>query len=172
MEWRAGIRLAESWTAVLVDKPFAQAASTNGVFIQGDSNYTVGAGPHFGAELDRRDLRTGLSFVMKVDIADTFTRIRQLFAASTTTLMPSGAPLRGVFAQSFWNQVPILNYQIGVGWRPPSYPNVKFFVGYVYEYWWQIASNMNFVNPFTTLTGATRGAMDNQGIVFQAGVNW
>jgi len=168
MEWRAGIRLAETWINTRVDEPFAKAAAGTGVFAAGDSNYTVGAGPHFGVELDRRVPQSGLLFVAKLDIANTFTRERQLFAASTTTLSPTGVPVRGVYTQNFWQQVPILNYQVGVGWQPPRYPNVKLFVGYVYEFWWQVASNSNI----TPLNGGTRGFFDNQGLVFQAGVNW
>jgi hypothetical protein len=171
LEWRAGVRLAETWTRVLVDKPFAQAAATNGVFIQGDSNYTVGAGPHFGVQINRRDLPTGLTFVAKMDIADTFTRVMQEFAASTTTFTAAGRPLRRFYTQNFWNQVPILNYQVGMGWQPPSHPNVRFYVGYIYEFWWQYASNMNFLNPYTT-QGATRGSFSNQGVVLQATWNW
>jgi hypothetical protein len=172
LEWRAGVRLANSWTDVLVDKPFAQAAATNGVFIQGTNNYTIGAGPHFGAQVERLDPRTGISFIAKIDIADTFSRLRQMFAASTTTLTASGLPVRGAYGQNFWNQIAILNYQVGLGWRPPQYPNVKLFAGYVYEYWFQAASNMTFVNPFTTPQGASRGAFDNQGIALQIGVNY
>jgi hypothetical protein len=171
LEWRAGIRLQETWATVRVDKPFDEAAATNRVFIQGDSNYTVGAGPHFGLAVDRKDIPTGLSFVMKLDIADTFTRVRQLFAASTTTIGADGRPERGAFTQNFWNQVPILNYQVGIGWTPPANPNISLYMGYVYEFWWQLASNMNFLNPFTT-QGATRGSMDNQGLFFQAQVKF
>src|SRR5262249_30087960 len=85
MEWRAGIRLAEPWIVNRVDKPFTQAAATNGVFTAFNSNYTVGAGPHFGLELDRKVPQWGLSFVMRLDIANTFTRVRQRYSATTTT---------------------------------------------------------------------------------------
>jgi hypothetical protein len=171
LEWRAGIRLAESWTDVRADKPFADAAATNGVFIQGSSNYTVGAGPHFGVVMDRKDVNTGLSFIMKFDIADTFTRIRQLFGTASTTLTASGAPVRGAFTQNFWNQIPILNYQVGLGWQPPQNPNISLYAGYVYEFWWQFASNMNFLNPFAN-QGATRGSFGNQGLVLQVQVRF
>jgi hypothetical protein len=169
MEWRAGIRLAETWIDSRVDQPFAKAAAGPGVFAERASNYTVGAGPHFGVGLDRKDPQSGLSFVMKLDIANTFTRVRQLFSASTTTLTPAGRPERGVYTQNFWQQVPILNYQVGLGWQPPRYPNVKLFAGYVYEFWWQVASNSNITpnNP-----GGTRGFFDNQGVVLQVGVNF
>lgn len=172
LEWRAGVRLANSWTDNLVDKPFGMAAMSNHVFIQGDNNFTIGAGPHFGVRVERLDPKTGVFFVGKLDIADTFSRVRHMFAFSSTTLNPDGTPVRGAFGQTFWNQVPILNYQVGVGWKPPQYPNIKFYLGYVYEFWFQMASNMTYTDPFQTLTGATRGAMSNQGIVLQVGVNY
>jgi hypothetical protein len=171
LEWRAGIRVEETWTRVLVDKGFAAAAATNRVFMQGSNNYTVGAGPHFGVELNRKDLPTGLTFVARIDIADAFSRVMQGFQASTTTLFPNGTPQRGAFTQNFYSQIPILNWQVGMGWQPPSHPNVKFYVGYIYEFWWQFASNMNFLDPYTQ-QGGTRGNMNNQGIVFQAQWNW
>jgi hypothetical protein len=168
MEWRAGIRLAETWIDSRVDEPFARAAAGSGVYAAGFNNYTVGAGPHFGVGLDRKDPKSGLSFVVKLDIANTFTRVKSRFFASTTALTPSGQPVRGSFSQDFWQQVPILNYQVGLGWQPPQYPNVRVFVGYVYEFWWQVASNTNL----TPLNGGTRGFFDNQGVVLQAGLNW
>jgi hypothetical protein len=169
LEWRAGVRLAETWITNRVNKPFAEAAATNGVFIAGDQNYTVGAGPHFGVAVDRKFPASGLSFVAKIDIANTFTRERQQFNAATTTFSPSGALFRGAFLQNFWQQVPILNYQIGTGWSPPKYPNIKIFVGYVYEIWWQISSNSNFPAGHN---GGSRASFDNQGVVFQAGFRW
>jgi hypothetical protein len=172
LEWRAGIRLANSWTDNLVDKPFGMAAMSNHVFIQGDNNFQIGAGPHFGVQAERLDPETGIFLVTKFDIADTFSRIRHMFAFSSTDLNPDGSPVRGAFGQTFWNQVAILNFQVGAGWKPPQYPNVKFYVGYVYEFWFQMASNMTYTDPITTLTGATRGAMNNQGIVLQVGVNY
>jgi hypothetical protein len=169
--WRAGVRLQETWTTVLADKPFAEAATTNGVFIQGSSNYTVGAGPHFAVNVERTHLPSGLQFIARLDIADTFSRTRQMFAASTTAIGANGIPERGVFGQNFWNQIPILNYQVGLGWKPPSNPNISFYMGYVYEFWWQFASNMNELNPFVN-QGATRGTMSNQGMVFQWQWRW
>ncbi|HZW29189.1 MAG TPA: hypothetical protein VFF52_00675 [Isosphaeraceae bacterium] len=171
LQWRAGIRLAETWTAVRADQSFAEAAARGRAFIQGDSNYTVGAGPHFAVEVDRKDLPSGFSFIMRFDIADTFTRVRQLFEASTTTFIAPGVLQRGVYNQNFWNQVPILNYQVGVGWQPPQNPNIALYVGYVYEFWWQLASNMNYLNPYAN-QGATRGSLSDQGLVFRAQFKW
>lgn len=172
LEWRAGIRLANSWTDNIVDKPFGQAAGSNKVFIQGDNNFLIGAGPHFGVRVERLDPKTGVFFVGKLDIADEFSRVRQMYAFSSTDLNPNGTPVRGAIGYTFWNQTPILNWQVGMGWKPPQYPNIKMYVGYVYEYWFQMASNMTQTDPFVTLSGASRGAMNNQGIVLQVGVNY
>jgi len=169
MEWRAGIRLAETWIRNRVDQPFAQAAGTNGVFISGDQNYTVGAGPHFGLVLERKLSQWGLSFVEKADIANTFTRERQQFSAAIPVLNPNGVPVHASYLQNFWQQVPILNLQAGFGWQPPSNPNIKVFVGYVYEMWWQVSSNSNIVVGHN---GGSRMNFDNQGLVFQAGWKW
>jgi hypothetical protein len=167
MEWRAGVRLAETWITTQAIQPFDRVAP-GGVFEQTSSNYTVGAGPHFALVIDRKFPASGLSAVMKLDFANTFTRERQLFTASLATLTASGAPERAIFMQNFWQQVPILNYQVGLGYQPPQYPNIKFFLGYVYEFWWQIASNTNIGSD----NGGTRGFFGNQGIVFQGGINW
>ena len=124
-----------------------------------------------GSPWNRKDLPSGLSFIAKIDIADTFARDRQLFAASTTTLTAAGVPERGAYTQNFWSQIPILNYQVGMGWQPPANPNIALYVGYVYEFWFQYASNMEYTNSYTT-QGATRGSMSNQGLVFRFHWKW
>jgi hypothetical protein len=172
LEWRAGIRLDYLWFTNRADQPFARAAGATGTFAQGDSGYDVGAGPHFGVAVDRKIPQNGLYLHMMLDIADTFTRQHQQFSALTTTLNAAGQPARGGFNQNFWQELPILNYQVGVGWQPPSLPNLKFYVGYVYEFWWQVSSNTNFPNNNTTFSGAARAFFNNQGVVFQGGFNW
>jgi hypothetical protein len=164
MKWRAGVRVAYSWIDTTVSQPFNVAAAGNGVFADRMVNYTAGAGPHFGVELDHRYAESGFTFVSKIDIADTFSRIRQRFSTATTALTPDGRPARGEFLDRFWNDIPILNFQVGLGWQPPGYPNIHLYAGYVYEYWWQVATNSN--------TQSTHGAFDNQGVVLQAGVDF
>ncbi len=168
MKWVAGVRTAFTEAGNVVNQSFSRAALDRGVFIAGDSNYTVGNGPHFRLELDRKFPQSGFSFITKLDIANTFTRESQLFAASTTALNGAGVPAHGVFTQNFWQQVPILNFQVGLGWQPPANPNIQLYMGYLYEFWWQVASNSNL----TVYNGGTRGSFDNQGIVFQGQVKW
>jgi hypothetical protein len=160
MKWRAGVRVAYTWFDTSIGQPFDTAAAGSGDFQARTVNYTVGAGPHFGLQLDRRWVESGLSFETRLDIADTFTRVRQRFSAATTTLTPAGNPSRGEFLDRFWQQVPILNFQVGLGWQPPSLPRVRFFLGYVYEFWWQVGTNSN--------TQTTHGFFDNQGVVIRA----
>ena len=46
----------------------------------------------------------------------------------------------------FNNAVIQLNVQIGLAWRPPSYPNSRLFVGYLEETWWNALANSNSTN--------------------------
>jgi hypothetical protein len=168
LDWRAGIRTAFAWIGTVADQPFSQAAARGGAFIAGGSAYALGNGPHFGVTLERRFPASGFAFVAKLDLANEFTRERVLFGATTTTPNAAGAPSRGLFPQNFWNQMPILNWQVGLGWAPPNNPNIQLYMGYVYEIWWQVATNSNL----TPLNGGVRGFFDNQGIVFQAQVKF
>ncbi len=168
LDWCAGVRTAFAWIGTVADQSFARAAAGHGVFIAGSSAYALGNGPHFGVVLERKFPTSGLAFVTKLDIADEFTRERDLFSASTTTLNAAGRPERGNFTTNFWNIMPILNFQVGTGWSPPNNPNIQLYMGYIYEYWWQVATNSNV----TPLNGGVRGFFNNQGIVFQAQIKF
>jgi len=168
MKWRVGVRTAYTWFDTSVSEPFSVAAAGNGVYAARTLNYTVGAGPHFGIQIDHKWNETGLSFVSRLDIADTFSRVRQRFSVATTTLTPAGKPSKGEALEHFWQIVPILNFQVGVGWQPPRYPNVHLFMGYLYEFWWQVGTNSNEEG---TPQGKF-GFFDNQGVVLQAGVDF
>jgi hypothetical protein len=61
-----------------------------------------------------------------------------------------------------------LNFQVGLGWQPPRYPNVHLYMGYVYEFWWQVATNSLFNHTPTSKFGF----FDNQGMVLQAAVDF
>jgi len=157
--------VAYTWLDSTVSQPFNVAAAGNGVYADRAVNYTAGAGPHFGVGLDHNFAQPGLSFLTKIDIADTFSRVRQRFSVATTPLTPAG---RGELLDRFWSEVPILNFQVGLGYQPPGHPNVHLFVGYVYEFWWQVATN-------STLEGSPQskfGFFDNQGVVLNVAVDF
>jgi len=163
MKWRAGIRVAESFTTTTFSQPFAQAAAGSGVLAAQQSNATLGVGPHFAVELERRFAASGFSLLGKIDLGDNYTVIRQRYSATTTTLTPTGLD-SGVTIDRFLNQVIQLNVQVGVAWRPPSYPSSRFFLGYLEEAWWNPLANDN---TYTTL-----GQFYYQGVVLRASWNY
>jgi hypothetical protein len=168
LKWRAGLRVAFSWFDSTISQPFGVAEAGSGVFAGRTVNYQTGVGPHFGVQLDHNFAQPGLSFLTKLDIADTFSRIRQRFSVATTSLTPAGQPSRGVLLDRFWNEVPILNFQVGLGYQPPQLPNIRFYTGYVYEVWWQVGTNSNLEG-----TPSSKFAFfDNQGLVLQAMVDF
>ena len=80
----------------------------------------------------------------------------------------TGQLSRGELLDRFWSEIPILNFQVGLGYQPPGHPNVHLFVGYVYEFWWQVATN-------STLEGSPQskfGFFDNQGVVLNVAVDF
>ena len=164
MKWRAGVRVAYTWLDSTVSQPFSAAAAGTGVYADRAVNYTAGAGPHFGVGLDHNFAQPGLSFLTNLDIADTFTRIRQRFTTATTTLTPAGQPARGEFQERFWNEVPILNFKVGLGYQPPNHPNIHLYAGYVYEFWWQVGTESN--------TARSHLFFDNQGVTLSAAVDF
>jgi len=160
-----GSRTAFTWFDTTVSEPFKVAAAGNGVYAARTVNYTVGAGPHFGVALDYNFAQPGLSFLTNLDIADTFTCIRQRFSTATTTLTPAGRPAKGEFQESFfWNEVPILNFKAGLGYQPPNHPNIHLYAGYVYESWWQVGTESN--------TARSHLFFDNQGVTLSAAVDF
>ena len=80
---------------------------------------------------------------------------------SAFCLRGTGNPAR---PQRFWNEVPIVNFRVGLGWQPPSYPNLHLYVGYVYEFWWQMGIESN--------TARSHLFFDNQGVTFSAAVDF
>jgi hypothetical protein len=163
MKWRAGVRIAESFTTTSVSQSFAQAAAGSGVLFSQASNATFGAGPHFAVELERRFTWSGFSFVGMVDIADNYGIIRQRFTAVTTTLTPAGVPDSGVQIDNFQNQIIMLTAQVGLAWQPPRLPNAQLFLGYIDQTWWNVMANENLFS---------QGQFDYQGVCFRASWNY
>ena len=168
LKWRVGVRTAFTWFDTTVIQPFDVAAAGTGLWAARTVNYTVGAGPHFGIAIDHKFDQTGLSFVSSLDIADTFSRVRQRFSVATTSLTPAGQPSRGVLLDRFWSEVPILNFQVGLGYQPPGHPNVHLFAGYMYEFWWQVGTNSNLEGT----VNSKFAFFDNQGLVLNVAVDF
>ena len=164
MKWRAGMRVAESTTTTTFSQSFAQAAAGSGVFTAAQTNSTLGVGPHFGVELERTFGDSGFSLVGKADVGYNYTVIRQRFSATTTTPTATGLD-NGVQIDRFNNEVIQLNVQIGLAWRPQSYPNSRLFLGYLEETWWNALANSNSSN-------GDLGQFYYQGVVFRGSWNF
>jgi hypothetical protein len=163
MKWHAGLKLVYLYWDSRTDEPFSLAAAGSEVFDQRTTNSYWGIGPNAGLELARRMEGTGLSFASRVDCATALGRIRQGFFEQSTTVGPNGLFLAGETRNSGSQQVPILNLQVGVSWQPPVRPNAQFFVGYNYEYWWNIGKLSN---------DGTSGQLSVQGVLLRLAVNF
>jgi hypothetical protein len=159
MKWTLGIQTLFLFFDSRADQLFDQAAAGSGIFQMRESNHFVGVGPHIGLELSRNVADTGLSLLMRADFTSNFGRLNQEFFTESTTLGPDGRPLAAQTHVANWLTAPTINAQVGIGWQPPSYPLVLFFLGYQYEYWWNVGKNLD--------TGS-RADLWDQGIVLQA----
>ncbi len=164
MTWRFGHRYADVYFDSRADEAFAAAAAGSGVFERRVSDSFWGFGPHSGVDVDRCVKGTGLSFFASGDFWIDLGRIRQSFNEVTTTLGPGGLPTTEATTGSSSQAVPVLNLQAGLRWRPPDYPNWEFFLGYEYEYWWNVGR--------FSATPDSRGELSDQGVVLRAAFNF
>ena len=155
MTWRFGIRYADIYFDSRADESVAAAAAGSGVFEQRVSNRFWGVGPHAGVELERRLGCSGLSFFAKTDGWIDLGRIRQGFFE-----VPTGGGAGGETRGSGSQAVPEINAQAGARWRPAGWPNAEWFVGYEYEYWWNVGR--------LSTTPDSRGELSDQGLVLRA----
>ena len=160
MKWFVGLRLSYVYFDSRADEDFAAAAAGSGVFEQRESNSYWGIGPHAGLELARHLDGTGLSFLARVDVTEQLGRVRQQFAEVSTSPDLGTA----TFGNSGSQAVPVLNVRAGLGWQPPQLPLVNLFLGYEYEYWWNVGR--------LSTTPDSRGEMSNQGITVRCAINF
>ena len=163
MKWHIGLRLAELYYDSRADEALALAAAGSTMFEQRFSNSYWGIGPHAGVELQRAVVGTGLSFVGKVDAATLLGRIRQGFFEQSTTLAPNGQFTAFEDRYSGSQDVPIVSLQAGVSWRPTEFPQVQLFLGYNFEYWWNVGKLSNI---------GTAAALSDQEILLRLTCNY
>jgi hypothetical protein len=158
MKWHVGVRLTYLYFDSRADENFDDAAAGSGIVETSVSNNYWGIGPHAGVELARHIDGAGLSFVASVDATTLLGRVRQGFTETDVT----GAT--GLFRNSGSQQVPVLDFKAGLNWQPPQYPQWGVFLGYEYEYWWNVGR--------LSTTPDSRGQMKDQGIVVRAAYNF
>jgi hypothetical protein len=168
MHWRVGLRYAYVYFDARADQPFDLAAAAgSGVFQARTTNSYVGIGPHSGLDLWRRFGTDGLAFGVQSEFSLLVGRIRQQFIEATTTRGPDGQPLVGALSVGSSQAVPVLAVQAGFRWQPPRYPNAHLYLGYRYEYWWEVG----LLNNLNNIQG-TFGEVADQGFVLRAEVNF
>lgn len=140
MKVRIGARLAYVYFDSRSVEPFAVANAGTGVFERAITNSYVGMGPHVGLELSRRVTAWGFQVVGRADLATLLGRVRQGAFETSTTAGPDGSLLTGTTRTSSTQDVPVANGQLGIRWRPPSFPNASLFLGYQYDYWWSVGA--------------------------------
>ena len=164
MQFRFGLRWASIYYDANLTEPFDKAAAGSGIFSARNTDRFVGFGPHAGVELARRLEQYGLSVVGRIDGWISLGRIRQGFFEESTTLGADGLPLGGITQVSSSQAVPALNVQAGVAYQPAAYPNLECFLGYQYEYWWNVGR--------LSITLNSRGELSDQGITLRAAFNY
>jgi hypothetical protein len=158
MNWHVGLRLTYLYFDSRADESAADAAAGSGIVEQRETNSYWGIGAHAGVELARHFDDTGLSFVTSVDGITLLGRIRQGFFETDT----AGATVSSENSGS--QEVPIVDLKAGLSWQPPQSPQWTVFVGYEFEYWWNVGRLSN--------TPDSRGEMKDQGIMLRAAYNF
>jgi Legionella pneumophila major outer membrane protein precursor len=159
MTWNVGLRVSTVYYDSTMQESFAEAAAGSALFQQHASNSYWGVGPNAGLSLERHIGGTYLSFLTKVDATNLIGRVSQHFNATSTFADASGNLIAADSRYNATASVPVVNFQAGINWTPPQIPYSSVFVGYVYEYWWDLGRDSN--NP------GSIGEMSNQGIVLR-----
>jgi hypothetical protein len=125
VSWRMGARLA----SIYFDSRGAQ-----GNYVRQASNYYVGSGFHGRMDLERRlAVVPGLSLFSRADggflIGFSQQRYRDEVPGFTATLTDRDQ-----------RNMPMINAQLGLTYRPPSIRGLKFTLGYSYEQWFRTGS--------------------------------
>lgn len=163
MRWTVGGRLAYLYYDSSQAQSAAQASAGSGILDTRVTNSYVGFGPHVALELSRKLAGTGLAGLIRWDSGIELGRIRQGFFEDLAGVDAAGRPLGGTTRVSSSQSDPWTNIQAGLSWQPPGWLDVHLFLGYEYEYWWNVGRLS--ITP-------SRGEMSNQGAVLRAEFNY
>jgi hypothetical protein len=166
MKWRFGFRQLHMFYRSTLTQPFGAAAAGSGVLQEQGFNAYHGYGAHVGVELDRDLSRClpGLSFVGKLDVANTFGFIRQ----SVSQTLVDGTFTTGVFRAD--QASPSLLGQAGLNYHPPG-SRLDFYAGALYGYWWNLGK---FNNVALNAPGkpTAKGDLSLTGFTFRVAWNY
>lgn len=153
MRWWAGVRLA----GVFFD---SRAGQGGGNLLQRTSSNYLGAGPNTGLEAAYPLGLPGLAFYGVVDGAALLGHLHQEFEVGRTL---AGRTLAAREDTRTTRASGVFGLQLGLRWTPPEYERVRFFLGYEFEYWWQMGRNDD--------TGSTADLFEH-GILFRGEVTF
>jgi hypothetical protein len=159
--WDLRFNVGVRFGTVFFDTRRSFAAPRNGagqLDARASSSYW-GIGPEAGCDLSRQVFLPGLALVGKVSGAHLFGEIRQTFAETTTG---NAGPIFASDVGRYQVSVPMLTMQAGLTYSPPAWQVSHFFLGYVWEEFWQIGR----------LHDNSHGDLLNRGISFRAQVDF
>jgi hypothetical protein len=138
MRWRFGGRLQYLYYNSVLNQSRGQAASGTGILEQRATNMFTGFGPHASVELTRQIYTPEWRLYSKFDFASVFGRIKQDTSESAfDAASPSGVSW-GESPLSSSQSSPQVKYLFGLNWRPSMCPSMDLFLGYQFEYWWNV----------------------------------
>jgi hypothetical protein len=153
MRWRVGVRLAVFYFDSRADLFGPAALSGAAPFQQFETARFVGAGPHAGLELFRRLDIPGLALYAAVDGTGMYGRDHHTFEESFTGGGPAAFGY-GTYGKS--QSVAMIGAQLGLCWSPEGCAVPRFFLGYQWQYWMQVARDNN-----TSPTGSMGELIEN-----------
>jgi hypothetical protein len=150
--WRAGLRGAAIYYNDQVIGGFVDANA---------SNNFLGVGPHATIEGARiLDLVPGLAITSKLDGGVVIGQVTQHFDERLT--FPDGTMVGGASSVHSTQAVPMVLFQFGLSYTPPTWVNwARFGFGYQFEYWWDVGT-----------AGASHGDYFSNGLYFRGEINF
>jgi hypothetical protein len=138
MRWKIGVRLAgvyfDSRSSLQTLPDMFAALNVE----QRASNNFWGAGPHAGFCFTRKLDVPGMTLFANVEGATLLGQIRQQFSERFSFAGVPDVQFGGVSALTHSQVVPTLSFQVGVGWSPPGWSQLRYSAGYEYEHWWSL----------------------------------
>jgi hypothetical protein len=158
MKWRFGGRAAIIYYDAQEIEPEAEAAAGSGLATERNTSFFAGGGPHVGLDLARHFEDSGLSLIFRADGATIMGQLRQGFFAESTI-----AGNNGQTHDTNAQDTAQVTVEAGLGWQPTHCRQAHFFLGYEYEYWWNVGRSSDT---------ESRAEMSDQGLVLRAAINY
>lgn len=170
MKWTIGLRQMFLFYGLQGDQSFGQAAGGNGIAFAQATNNVYGIGPHAALELNHRLGDSGFALYTRFDAGALYSDAWGQWNTVSSALGANGQPLRGQ-TNSFGHQmIPMINWRAGVTWKPEQFSGARVFVGYQYEYFWDL--NRTPQSNGTPFVPPALGQYQSQGIILQGTLNW